>query len=78
MQLGADLQTLGYTITCDMSGGITTSHGDCKEWQYVGYERKRDAYIVKGGEDAAAIPVAPFRESAGTVSIMTAWAWNWI
>ena len=72
MQLGADLQTVGYTITCDMNGGITTSHGDCKDWEYVGYERKRDVYIVKGGENTTAIPVAPFREKAGTVSIMAA------
>ncbi|POG12959.1 hypothetical protein BGP82_00395 [Pseudomonas putida] len=72
MQLGADLQSVGYTIICDMNGGIATSHGDCKEWQYVGYERKRDAYIVKGGEDTTAIPVAPFRETAGTVNIMAA------
>jgi len=72
MQLGADLQTVGYTITCDMNGGIITSHGDCKDWEYVGYERKRDAYIVKGGGNTTAIPVAPFRDKAGTVSIMAA------
>lgn len=72
MQLGADLQTVGYTITCDMYGGITTSHGDCKDWEYAGYERKRDVYIVKGGENTTAIPVTPFRETRGTVNIMAA------
>lgn len=72
MQLGADLQTVGYTITCDKNGNITTSHGDSKDWEYVGYERKRDVYIVKSGENTTAIPVAPFREKAGVVSIMAA------
>lgn len=72
MQLGADLQAVGYTITCDRNGNINTSHGDCKSWEYVGYERKRDAYIVKGGEGRAAIPVAPFREKAGSTNLTAA------
>lgn len=76
MQLGADLQTVGYTITCDVGGGITTSHGDCKSWKYDGYERKRDVYIVKGGENTAAIPVAPFRETTGAVDIMAVMGWK--
>lgn len=71
MQLGADLQTVGYTITCDVNGGITTSHGECKNWKYIGYERKRDAYIVKAHEDVAAIPVAPFRKTPEAVNMMT-------
>lgn len=76
MQLGADLQTVGYTITCDKSGVITTSHGDCKRWEYVGYERKRDAYIVKGGDVTEAVPVAPFRETTGSVDIMVVMGWK--
>lgn len=72
MQLGADLQTVGYTITCNDSGGITTTHGSTREWEYIGYERKRDAYMVAamanpvggvngGGNAAHAIPVKYFR-----------------
>lgn len=72
MQLGADLQAVGYTITCDINGGIVTSHGDSNIWKYVGYERKRDVYIIKDGENTTAIPVAPFREKAGAVSIIAA------
>jgi DNA invertase Pin-like site-specific DNA recombinase len=72
MQLGADLQTVGYTITCDMNGGIFSTHGDCREWEYVGYQRASDSYVVKGGEKTTAIPVAPFREKDGNVNIMDA------
>ena len=65
MQLGADLQTVGYTITCNDSGGITTTHSSTREWKYIGYERKRDAYMVAAVDDgdtaAHAIPVKYFR-----------------
>jgi len=46
MQQGADLQTVGYTITIDKEGNITTSHGVHRNWLYVGWKRKTDEYIV--------------------------------
>lgn len=75
MQLGADLQTVGYTITCTMDGKLVTTHGEIREWEYVGYQRASDSYVVKeGGQSSAgqftAIPVAPFRN--GSENIMEA------
>ena len=66
MQLGADLQSVGYTITCTMDGKLVTTHG-IREWKYVGYQRASDSYVVIGGGQSTAIPVAPFRNGNGDI-----------
>ena len=61
MQLGADLQLVGYQIVCRKDGTIITTHGDVKEWLYTGYVRKEDSYSIKGGGKTVAVPVGPWR-----------------
>ncbi|MDN7141979.1 recombinase family protein [Pseudomonas sp. JQ170] len=54
-----DLQLIGYTITCDKSGKLVTSHGNDRVFQYTGYIRKTKNYsfTIEGKEKVYMIPV---------------------
>lgn len=76
MTMNALLQSVGYTITCYKSGEIHVSYplagqDDLQPFQYVGYQRGVDSYVVRHGDKEQKLPVMHWRLNAGRMTLGT-------